>query len=647
MNLDDFNPEQKEAVTLSHKTEDLKKILLIAGAGSGKTRVLVHRIYYLVKKCKVPSKNILALTFTKKAALEMRTRTLALIGERQRVKMSTFHSLAADLLRAFGQSKVEIIDDNDKDKMLRLLTGHMRAETGQEIELRKFKSWLGLNRNKGVDPEKAEPGDSSYVAGFRVLARKYREMKAQMHVMDFDDLLEKTVAMLESNSPLVDTLRTQWPYVMVDEYQDTNRVQFRFLNLLCGENTQLLQVGDEDQLIYSWRGAEIEHILKSYRDSFNSKKTKCIVLNRNYRCAGNILTLANEVIGQNALRAGKSLVAHKGRGLPVKISIHEDCKSEAEAIAQQITRWHAQGTPFDRMATLFRTNRMSRELESAMIAEGIPYKLHNGTALFDTKESQLLMALLRFTERPDESFFLRDIFAQIKHGIGPATIDKEDEDRRESGVDWVAHIKSSAALMKKKRVSELVMFYEGAKELLNAGDLVGAAQYWFYHWDLTQFYKEETREKRAITLTHLLAVIENYVHDAVLRDVTPTVLDFQEQRMLNDVLLDGEKKDEVNLMTVHKAKGLEFKCGVIVGMQDGVFPKEASEFSSGNEEDFRIAYVAITRFEEELVLTRARYRTGFNRISTYSSLLDEQADSLIEEKVLDYVDSGRIDTKAL
>lgn len=637
MNLDLFNPEQKEAITLSHRPEDVKNVLLIAGAGSGKTRVVVNRISYLINECKVAPRNILALTFTKKAAIEMKSRATMLIGSNKPVKMSTFHSLAADLLRAFGDVPVEIIDDNDKDKILRMLI--KEKELGEVVKLKSFKSWLDFQRNKCIDPEESVHNENPTISMYRDLAKSYRIAKSQIGggVFDFDDLLENTVAMLESNERLVKTIRNRWRYVMVDEYQDTNRLQFKLLSLLCGEKTQLLQVGDEDQLIYSWRGAEIEHILKSYEDSQNSSETKCIVLNRNYRCSGNILELANKVVSENVDRAGKVLIPHKDKGKPVIIRGYQDCSDESEDVASQLSRWEAKGIALGQMAVLFRTNRMARRLEAAMLSEGIPYKLHNGVAMFDAKESQLLMSLLRFTERPDETFFLRDIFSQIKYGLGPGAIDKEDSRRTKSGVDWITHLKANPSLMKKERVSELVRYFEGAKELLEKGDLLGAAQHWFHKWDITQFYKAESRDNRAETIIQLFEVIESYEHDAKLRDTKPTVLDFQEQRLLNDSLLDGEDEDAVHLMTIHRAKGLEFQCGAIVGMQDGVFPVDPDEMGDAGEENFRLAYVAITRFKEELMITRAAYRVGFNRVSTYSTLMDNHLDDLEEEQVIAYV----------
>ncbi|APD92464.1 hypothetical protein BM525_21635 (plasmid) [Alteromonas mediterranea] len=643
LNLKAFNPEQFEAVTLSHDSNKIRNILLVAGAGSGKTRVIVHRIAYLIKHFKVAPRNILALTFTKKAALEMKSRTMSLLGAKKPVKMTTFHSLSADLLRSFGSTPVEIIDDNDKNKILRVLI--KEKDAGEVIKLKAFNRWLDYHRSKCIDPEERLQNESATVSAYRDLAKGYRLTKAKMGqgVFDFDDLLEKVVTLLESNPRLVKTIHNRWRYILVDEYQDTNRIQFKFLNLLTGDRTQLMQVGDEDQLIYSWRGAEIEHILATFEASKKDKLTKCIVLDKNYRCSSNILKLANAIISQNVERSGKSLKAQKTNEHPVVIKQYSDCSSEAADIASQVRRWHDKGIKYRDMAVLFRVNRLSKSLESALISEGVPYTLANGVALFDTKESQLLLALLRFTERPSETFFIRDIFSFIKYGLGPATIDREDVKRQENGKDWVSHLMADPALMKKDRIHELVTIYKGAKERLDKGDLLGAAQHWFYKWDLLQFFKDDSKENRTDTILQLFEILSSYEHDASLRNLKPTVLDFQETRLLNDALMSDESDDALNLMTIHKAKGLEFECGTIMGIQDGVFPTNPDEIAEDVEEDLRLANVAITRFKTELIITRASFRKGFQHCSSYSSIIDSHLDKLLKGGNALYIDANVID----
>jgi DNA helicase-2/ATP-dependent DNA helicase PcrA len=638
MNLELFNPEQREAITLEHDYQKYKKILLIAGAGSGKTRVIVYRIAHLIQNCGVSPRQILALTFTKKAAKEMKGRTVGLLGSQMPVKMSTFHSLAAELLRNISNQPVDIIDDSDKDKILRMLIKERGLK--DTLKLKNFKSWLDYQRNKCINPEVGLFNDNPTIETYRELAKAYRVAKSKISsgVYDFDDLLEKLIVMLEGSEKLRTMLHHRWRYMMVDEYQDTNKMQFKLLNLMTGDKTQLLQVGDEDQLIYSWRGAEIEHILNSYEDSKSEENTRCIVLNRNYRCSGNILELANKVVSQNVNRAGKELVANKKKGSPVLIKGYQSCSEEADDIALQLSRWHVKDIAYNDMAVLFRTNRMAKRVEAALISEGIPYKLHSGVAMFDTKESQLLLSLLRFTEQPGETFFLREIYAQIKYGLGPAAIEKEDKVRMAKSVDWITHLKSESGLMKKNRINELVSIYELAKDYLDKGDLVGAANTWYHHWDLMQFYKSDSRDSRDATIIEILGVIETYEHDCKLQEKKPTMIGFQEERLLNDTVLEGQVEDVVHLMTVHKAKGLEFKAGVVVGIQDGVFPMNPDEYGDEAEENFRLAYVAITRFMNELMLTRASYRIGFNDVSGYSSILDHHLNSLMKKGIVAYVE---------
>ncbi len=635
MDLSSFNPAQREAVTLPVNSETMSDALIVAGAGSGKTRVLIYRIAYL-RSQGVPPRAILALTFTKKAANEMQGRLAGLLTDGAPVKMSTFHALAADLLRGFGYGPFDIIDTTDQKRLWKTLIKELDLQ--DSVKIKDFDSWLSYQRNKCLNPETGSSLDKPVIKSYRELARAYKKAKLSIGsgVYDFDDLLEELVVLLSKNENVRKQLHARWRYILVDEYQDTNRIQFKILKLLRGPDAQVLQVGDEDQLIYSWRGAEIDHIMRSYKESMESERVHCVMLNTNYRCSGNILRLANEVVSVNSMRTNKTLDAHKDDGTPVIIAEYDSCTSESRELASKISHWQAEGVNLEDVAILMRTNRMARPLERALIEEGIPYHMHNGIAMFDSREIKLVLNLLRFTESPEEIFFFSAILDTIKMGIGPVALASLEKKRKEAGVDWITFLSTQPKYSDKQRIKELLMFYPLAKAHLDSGDLESAAKSWLHNWDLMQFYKEEERERKTETLLTFFGVLSDYEHQADLRGVSPTVLDFQEQRLLNDALSDDEKEGAVHLMTIHKSKGLEFSHGAIIGVQDGVFPMNPDLIDGDDEEDVRLAYVAITRFMNELVITRAGFRVGFNNLSSYSTLLDHHLTGLKKDGVVKY-----------
>lgn len=633
MNLTEFNSAQKEAVTLSHDPNKIKDVLIVAGAGSGKTRVVVYRIAYLCEVKGVSPSSILGVTFTKKAANEMQERLSQIVTKRTAVKLGTFHALAADLLRTFREESFDIIDDNDQNRMLRFAIKQLDLK--DEVTLKEFKLWLSNQRNNCKDPEQLGVNDDAKISNFRAVAKKYREEKQQIGpgVLDFDDLLEHLVFLLKEKPAIQKLLHDRWKYILVDEYQDTNKRQFQIISLIRGDDTQLLQVGDEDQLIYSWRGANISHIMSSYEDSKRNPLVKCVMLNTNYRCSGNILSLANSVVSDNMERTGKELVPFKKDGLPIKVWQLPDCSQESDALANQMLKWSQDGYDYKDMVVLMRTNRMARPLERAMIMAGVPYKIHNGTALFETKEVRFIMSLLWLTESPEEIFHMQGVLDMVKMGIGPAKLLLLEGQRVEACVNWISLLENHPSYGGKQVVKDLVACYEDAKDFMELGNLVDAARTWLHGFDVMSYFKEEEKEKKSETIMTLFSVMEDYQVQCKAKKIHPCMTDFQEQRLLNDSLVDDDSQG-VNLMTIHKAKGLEFKVGAIIGIQDGVFPLNSDSFADNNEEDWRLAYVAITRFMDDLILTRTAYRTGFNNLSECSSILDNHLETLMKKEVV-------------
>jgi len=630
MDLTGFNPQQKEAVTLPTKVTDLSDVLIVAGAGSGKTRVLIHRVAYLVENG-VPGENILALTFTKKAANEMVSRLKDMSNYSPKTKMSTFHSLAVDILKEFSGKSFEIIDENDKSKIIKSILKRETFET--DIALKSFLGWLSYTRNLCISPYKIELDDDVTIRDYKKIASIYRDDKQKIGnggVFDFDDLLEKAVILLSQKSGVCRLLHRRWSHILVDEYQDTNKIQYRFLSLIRGVNTQLLQVGDEDQLIYSWRGADINHILDSYKKSISSDSVHCVLLNTNYRCSGNILELANNVIACNKERTGKSLVAHKDSGEMVKIKEYYNSYEESKDVVKSIKKWKADGINFSDMVILIRTNMLSRPIERALIQGKVPYYLHNSTAMFDTKEIRLLISLLKLTENPNEVFYFEGIMDVVKFGIGEVALNKMKASIKDSEVSVIEYLELHPAHSSNERVKQLIRLMKKAKEFVAGGQLKEAANYWLVEWDLMSFFKKEEQEKKMDVCLLFLGVLDDYEQDCIVDMSTPSVSNFQEQRLIDDAIVKTGETDAVQIMTIHKSKGLEFDNGFIIGMQDGAFPVQLEKDGCIAEEDVRLAYVAITRFKNQLIITKSVERIGFNKLSIYSSLIDDLPEELTD-----------------
>lgn len=628
MDLSAFNPRQKEAVTLSLSPDEVKDILIVAGAGSGKTRVLIHRIAHLLENEVMPSE-ILGMTFTKKAANEMQSRLNGLFGQKVPVKLSTFHSLSADLLRTYLPVNFTIIDDSDQTRLLRKVIKLISNESKEKVSLKDFKLWLGNQRNQCLDPSESSPEDSTLLEHYRRISSLYTDMKKSLGqgAYDFDDLLEQAVLLLKNNNQVRNSIHARWKYILVDEYQDTNKRQFELLTQLRGPNAQMLQVGDEDQLIYSWRGADIDHILSSYEASKKNENVHCIFLSENYRCSENILSVGNAILTKNLRRTGKSLTAFKPAGEPVELLMAPDSNEEAYELVRRLRGWNADGINYDDMALLMRVNRMSKPIERALIEYGIPYQLHNGVALFDSPEARAAMALLFLTENPGETFYMEQVFDLIKVGVGPATLTTLDEAKSKSGLTWPDYLATSK-FARKENVQLFLTAFDDAKDWLSKGELSLCLNAYISQMGLLGFFKEEDREKRGETLDVLMGVLEDYERYAKIRNTKPSVVDFQEQRLLNDSLLDQNESGKVHLMSIHKAKGLEFKCGAVVGLQDGVFPRVPEECDL--EEERRLAYVATTRFMDSLVITQAFFRPGFPSVIPYSTILSDELVKLKE-----------------
>ncbi len=620
--MDNLNKEQKKAVM--HKDGPL---LVLAGAGSGKTKMMTHRIAHLIREGVSPYE-ILAVTFTNKAAGEMKSRVEALVGEIRGMWIQTFHSACLRILRihaeGIGYSRDFVVYDPADQKTV---VKNAMKELKVDEKLYKpayFLTIISDCKNKGMDPDEYEKLNESNPRS-KTAAEVYRyyekTLRANM-AMDFDDLLIKTVELFKKKPDVLEHYQKKFKYIMVDEYQDTNRVQYDFLRLLAKAHNNICVVGDDDQCIYQWRGADISNIL-DFEEDF--KGAKVIKLEKNYRSYGNILAAANSVITNNRGRKGKKLWTDKSSGEKVQYFRAENDKMEAGYVASQIDRLKTSDMEYSDFAILYRTNVQSRLFEEALRYRGIPYRILSGIRYYDRKEVKDMVAYMRLVQNPYDDLSLERIINEPKRGVGAKTLEKlralalvtqksiletlEDEDitdglggkAGESLKELVKVIKGLSDKRDNLRISDI---YDGL--LVKTGYL--------------QSLKAQNTiesESRIENLLEFKSVIYDYEKQKELEGEEGSLHDFMESIALM-AEVDNFDPDEnaVVLMTLHSAKGLEFPVVFMVGMEDGLFPgwrafEERGE--QGIEEERRLCYVGMTRAMERLYLTGAEERTIYGK----------------------------------
>lgn len=622
---DGLNAEQWEAV--QHNEGPL---LILAGAGSGKTRVLTHRIAYLMDEVGVNPWNILALTFTNKSAKEMRERVDNLIGYgSENIWVSTFHSTCVRILRRHIEhlgyaSNFTIYDSDDQKSLMRDILKYL------QLDPKKFKEKTLINKISAAKNEYIGPKQYAIAAGEDYLYKKYaavyteyQNRLAQNNALDFDDLLFKTVELFENNKEVLAYYQNRFKYIMVDEYQDTNSVQFKLLHLLANTTNpdgqpvhNLCVVGDDDQSIYRFRGANIYNILnfeKEYPD------TKVIRLEQNYRSTKNILNAANEVIANNSERKEKKLWTENEEGDAITFTQFDTAYLEAEAIASEIYNACENGTcNYKEFAILYRTNSQSRILEEKLVQRNIPYKLVGGVNFYQRKEIKDLLAYLRTISNGQDDVSVKRIINVPKRGIGLTTIDRLMDYSITNGVsfyDACVHAEQISGIGRgASKVSPFVSMIEILKAKVKKPDysitdlfdeLVEATGY------VADLEAEDTVEARARieNIDELRNKIVVFEENA---EAEPTLNDFLEEvALVADIDRLDENVNVVTLMTLHSAKGLEFPNVFLCGMEDGIFPSYMSIMSDDPmdiEEERRLCYVGITRAMKRLSITAARQR---------------------------------------
>lgn len=640
--LDELNKPQREAVS----AESIPQLVL-AGAGSGKTRVLVHRIAWLIQVEQVSPFAILAVTFTNKAAAEMRGRIEGLLGSPVGgMWVGTFHGLSHRLLRRHWQEaklskNFQILDSDDQ---LRLVKRVMRGlQLDEKLWPAKQSQWFINNRKEEGErsahiEDKGDPTTRQLVD----IYKHYEEACERSGVIDFAELLLRSLELLRDNPELLQHYQTRFQHILVDEFQDTNTLQYAWIRLIAGNKIPPFVVGDDDQSIYGWRGAKIKHIQDFSKDF---PETKVIKLEQNYRSTGNILKAANAVIENNEGRLGKNLWTADGEGEPIHLYAAYNETEEASYVASRIQQWVSHGNSHKDIAILYRSNAQSRVFESSLNENGIAYRVYGGQRFFDRAEIKDALAYLRLTaNRQDDPSFER-VINQPTRGIGDKTVGVIREHARNTGIClWQAALE---LLYNSAFTARAASAIGGFVELINsmASDisdlpLEEQVEHVIEHSKLKDHYlkkdKGDAGQARIENLNELISAAQGFTYKP---DDEHADMDFLTAFLSHASLEAGEGQGQANddcvqLMTLHSAKGLEFPLVFLVGLEEGLFPHQMSKEEPGRmEEERRLCYVGITRAEKQLVILYAEQRRlyGNTLYGEPSRFIDEIPESLIEE----------------
>lgn len=629
---DTLNEQQKEAV---FHTEG--PLLILAGAGSGKTRVLTHRIAYLIEERGVNPWNILAITFTNKAAGEMRDRVDRLVGfGAESIWVSTFHSTCVRILRRYidrigFDTNFTIYDSDDQKSLMRDVCRVLDVDTKKYKE-RMFLSAISAAKDEMITPDEYELNAAGDF-GKQKIAQVYREYERQLHAnnaLDFDDLLLKTVQLFQTQPDVLESYQERFRYIMVDEYQDTNTVQFKFVSLLAAKYQNLCVVGDDDQSIYKFRGANIRNILNFEQEFQNARVIK---LEQNYRSTQNILNAANAVIQNNRGRKDKTLWTDNGDGEKVHLRQFDTAYDEAEFVADDIRKNIGNGGTYQDYAILYRTNAQSRMFEEKFVACNIPYKIVGGVNFYARREIKDLLCYLKTIDNGRDDLAVRRIINVPKRGIGLTTITRIQESAaaREIGfyeallgLDLIPGVARAAS--KLDSFVALIEYFKRRSDEVSITDLMNEIIEKTGYIENLEAEDKEDAQARIENIEELVSKIAAYEEQCAAEQVKPSLSQFLEEvALVADIDSLEENPDYVVLMTLHSAKGLEFPHVYLVGMEDGLFPSYMT-ITSDNDEDLeeerRLCYVGITRAEQELTMTCARKRmtrgeTHYNRISRF------------------------------
>lgn len=654
MNLDTLNPAQREAV---EKTEG--PVLILAGAGSGKTRVLTTRIGHLIEDKGVQPANILAITFTNKAANEMRERVEeTLESDASDMWISTFHSCCVRILRkdinriGYNRSFV-IYDSADQVTLVKDCLKELNLND-KVFEPKMIISTISGAKDKLYDPKqfKAMHMNDNRMSKIADVYALYQDRLKRNSALDFDDLIFKTVELLKSDKEVLDYYRNRFKYIMVDEYQDTSKAQYELIKILAREHQNICVVGDDDQSIYGWRGADIRNILEFEKDYDDVHVVK---LEQNYRSTQIILDAANTVISNNIERKRKRLWSEKKDGELIKIQVAQDEIEESDFVADMIAKIsREQNRSYKDFAVLYRANAQSRSVEDALNRSQIPYNIYGGTKFYERKEIKDLIAYLRVIQNPQDDISIKRIINVPRRGIGLRTIEKIEDRanlKQESIYSVLIDIETNSDISTKARnsISEFVDNVIGTlrtmREVYPVSKLIEKViESIDYYGSIDELYKgnKEEAEERKDNVKEFISVAMEFEQISEEKDLET----FLTGVALTSESSEEEEIDKVSLMTIHTSKGLEFPVVFIVGMEDGLFPIARAVRSMNDseiEEERRLCYVGITRAKEILYLTLTQKRTLYGKTnpSIASRFMEELPKECIErlnsaEKELSY-----------
>lgn len=637
IDIDTLNGPQREAVVTTEGP-----LLVLAGAGSGKTRVLTYRIANILEQDLAAPWEILAITFTNKAAAEMRERLAQLVGTRSRgMWVSTFHSMCVRMLRADAErlgftKNFTIYDTDDLKRLYKDIMAELNIDP-KRFPVNQLMNRISQAKNDLVTPGNFDAHDPVGKVAERVYERLQERLRAA-NAFDFDDLLLYGYLLLKNHEDVREAYQDRFRYLMVDEYQDTNRAQYAITQLLAAKNRNIMVVGDDDQSIYSWRGADLRNILEFESDYPEAKVVK---LEQNYRSVGNILAAANAVIANNQHRKEKRLFTDSGDGEKISVYLATDERDEGRWIAGEIDRRRAEGTSYNNMAVFYRTNAQSRMLEDMLLRAGVPYRIVGGTRFFDRAEIRDVMAYLTLVVNPADDIAAKRVVNVPRRGIGKTTIERIDQYGREMNMPFLtaaelAVVDPDIRASTRNAVGEFIQVIKDGATYV--GDLRKVVEMIIDKAGLIRALQDEGTDEargRVENIQEFLGVVDEFVqtHDAEESDfAAPTVgedesaepvrvlrgdslADFIEWvRLRTDLDTVTEDGQAVTLMTVHSSKGLEFDCVWVAGMEETLFPHMNSVGDAAAvEEERRLAYVAITRARKRLCLTCAQQRQIFGQ----------------------------------
>ena len=637
MNLEELNDQQRKAVEITGGP-----ILIFAGAGSGKTRVLTHKIAFLVKELGLPPDNILAVTFTNKAAGEMKQRVQELLNmDVSSMSVGTFHSISAKILRREIQllgytNDFAIYDQDDSRAVVKMVIKDLQLDEKSFVP-KAIQAQISKAKNQMISPEyMASTAEGFLDEKVSDIYSEYQKALKKNNALDFDDLLLKPIELFRDNPTRLSYYQNKYKYVLVDEYQDTNRPQFEFVQALSNEHRDICVVGDDDQSIYSWRGADVNNIL-NFSDSFG--EAQIIKLEQNYRSTKTILDCAWSVVSQNNSRAEKKLWTDNGEGDRVSLISCQDERDESWNVLKVIRKEAIDGDfGFDDLVILYRTNAQSRVIEDVLRREGVPYEIIGGIKFYARKEVKDVLAYLRLIINPTDGVSFDRIVNFPPRGIGKTSIQKIHDLAKEKNITYLEVLNNLDSLLvgaKQKeslnQFNQLIHKFKSAYKNQNASTITRDL---LLDIDLQSYYENQSTQE-ALDRWRNIEELVNSIIDFQDNKPESNLREFLEEvSLLTDIDRWNESDKAVTLMTIHSAKGLEFPIVLVAGLEEGLFPLGPQTYEMDEiEEERRLFYVAMTRAEKKVYLSYANTRRRFGGPpipSIVSRFIKEIPENLIE-----------------